>query len=70
MTVRQLLMYAEQLVAQGYGNKEVLVSNDDEGNGYHTLYYQFTTNEREIRNCAKAGMFHDNNKPDEVVLLG
>ena len=70
ITVSQLLDWTKLLVASGYGDKVVLITTDDEGNGYHTLYYQFTVEEENIRECAEAGLFHDNNNPEDVVLLG
>lgn len=70
LTVRQLAKFCDALVKKGLGGKHVLITTDDEGNGYHTLFYQFTTDEAEIKECAEAGLFHDDNDPNEVVLLG
>lgn len=68
MTVNELKMFCEIAVRNGYGDKVVLISTDDEGNGYHTLWYEFMTDIAAINNCAY--LFHDNNNPNDVVLLG
>lgn len=68
ITINMLKVFCEKAIADGYGNKIVLISEDDEGNGYHTLFYQFTTDENEIEQCAY--LFHDRNNPKDVVLLG
>lgn len=70
LTVKELADFASTLVKNGLGDKHVLITTDDEGNGYHTLFYQFTTDPEGIKECAEAGMFHDSNDPKEVVLLG
>lgn len=39
MTVRQLMNACANAIKDGYGNHKILISNDDEGNGYHELFY-------------------------------
>lgn len=68
MTVNELHIECEKLIKKGLGDKEVLISDDDEGNGYHGLFYTFQTNQVEISACADD--FHDNDNPENVVLLG
>lgn len=70
VTVKDLLEACKEQVKKGNGNKAVLLSNDDEGNGFHTLYYLFTDNKKSIKQYADAYMFHDDNDPNKVVLLG
>ena len=41
-TVNELLELCQQEVENGNGYRKILLSNDDEGNGYHALYYDFT----------------------------
>ena len=41
-TVNDLLELCKQEVENGNGDRKILLSNDDEGNGYHALYYDFT----------------------------
>lgn len=47
-----------------------MITSDDEGNGYHGLFYQFTDDVNEIKECYDADLFHDNVNPEEFVLLG
>ena len=70
ITVEILSKMCLEQVKKGNGKKVVLISTDDEGNGYHTLYFGFRTKESDIRMSAAMGMFHDNNAPEKVVLLG
>lgn len=41
-TVNELFELCKQEVENGNGDRKILLSNDDEGNGYHALYYDFT----------------------------
>ena len=68
--VKELAMACNDLVKKGYGDKVVLLSSDDEGNEYHTLYYTFLTDEKELEKIKEYGMFHDGNNPKDVVILG
>ena len=70
VTVRELAAYCNDLIKRGLGDKVVLITSDDEGNEYHTLYYHFSTDADEIKQIADCGIFHDNNNPEDVVLLG
>ena len=70
MTVKVLAKYCLEQIRKGNGDKIVQISQDDEGNGYHTLYYQFTDDLEEIEACYEYGMFHDNLDTTNVVLLG
>ena len=70
ITVEMLCDMCQDQVKKGNGKKVVLISIDDEGNGYHTLYYGFQTKKKDIRMSAALGMLHDNNDPEKVVLLG
>ena len=41
-TINDLLNECKKQKAKGNGNKKILISNDDEGNGFHQLFYGFT----------------------------
>lgn len=43
ITVKQLMMLCSKQVQKGNGDKVIMISNDDEGNGYHYLWYSFQT---------------------------
>jgi len=42
LTVEQLYFACRRQMQQGNSQKVVMISNDDEGNGYHYLWYEFT----------------------------
>ena len=70
ITVKVLKKLVDEQVKLGNGDKEVLLSCDDEGNGYHTLFYGFTTEEDSLKMLSGWGLFHDDNDPSKIVILG
>ena len=70
LTVNDLANACKEEIMKGNGNKYVLVSSDDEGNSYHTLFFLFVDDQELITKCAEYGLFHDNNDPNDVILLG
>ena len=68
ITVQNLLDICKEQVKAGNGERIVLISDDDEGNGFHTLFFGFLSDPGEIR--AYQSQFHDRNDPDTVILLG
>ena len=67
-TVKELFEACKAQIAKGNGDKHVLVSNDDEGNGFHTLFYLITDSPETVNWALESE--HDNHKADEVVILG
>lgn len=45
LTVKQLLKICQDEIKKGHGDHTIMISDDDEGNGYHYLWYSFTTPE-------------------------
>lgn len=41
-TINDLARFVNEELKKGNGEKKILISNDDEGNGYHCLYYAFS----------------------------
>lgn len=70
LTVSQLYDFCEKQIRKGNGAKHIQITTDDEGNGYHTLFYAFLDDVDEIQACKNIGMFHDDINANEVVLLG
>ena len=70
ITVNELLERCRKQVEKGNGNKIILLSDDDEGNGFHTLFYGFEDDPETIAKYQKMDLFHDDNGADEVVILG
>lgn len=69
LTVGQLALACQIQINKGNGDKYVLISDDDEGNGYHTLFYEFLTDKEEIKECLKSE--HDGTHTvDNCVILG
>jgi len=60
----------KEQIAAGNGNKTILISSDDEGNGYHTLWYTTESDVEKIKEIKEGAWFHDDNNPEDVVLLG
>ena len=44
LTINQLIALCKEAKKNGLGEKKILISNDDEGNGYHELFFGVTTN--------------------------
>ena len=42
LTINDLAKFVNEDIKKGNGAKEITISNDDEGNGYHGLYFDFT----------------------------
>lgn len=68
MTVNELMASCKEQIALGNGSKHILVSDDDEGNGFHTLFYSFS-NDSDLLDMALE-LEHDTHTKDEIVVLG
>ena len=42
ITVQELYEACKTQIEQGNGNRHILISQDDEGNWYHEMFYLFT----------------------------
>lgn len=42
LTINDLTKYCVKQIQNGNGDKKILISNDDEGNGYHELFFEFS----------------------------
>lgn len=69
ITVNKLYELCKEQRRQGNGSKTILISDDDEGNGYHTLFFGFTPKEK-IFGGEFPPMTHDNNENENVIVLG
>jgi hypothetical protein len=50
----------------GNGDKMIVVADDNEGNGYHGLFYQFT----EADDFVDAIYDSQSTDPDKIIVLG
>ena len=72
ITIDQLLEECKKQKALGNGGKKILISSDDEGNGYHELFYGFTpTIDKEGKDFFEESMAqkpYDINTKEYVIL--
>jgi len=56
---------------EGHGNKTLVLSDDNEGNGYHGMFYTLTVITRENKS-AFVGMVSDNQEPnlENMIIVG
>ena len=66
ITLDQLIKAALEAKKTYGGDKYVLLSNDEEGNGYHECYFEFSNAVELLDGCAFAP--YDLNPADCVVL--
>lgn len=45
LTINELYEECKKQIEKGNANKVIMLSNDDEGNGYHYCWYAFSTPE-------------------------
>lgn len=75
LTIKELAVECAKQIGKGNGDKVIMISDDDEGNGYHYLWYSFTTvkdYENEVKEYG--GTFYwasdDVTSKDNTVILG
>lgn len=73
MTVYELYKLCEEQVEKGNGNKSVVVPDDEEGNGYHDLFYPFLTDVDTVRDAidfTNSWNHITENDANNIVILG
>lgn len=71
MTVKELREACDSVIASGFGDYNVAISNDEEGNGYHDLFYPFMTNRDLVRaSISSTCTFFDVADIEHTVILG
>lgn len=71
LTVKDLKELCERAIEEGYGERLIVVADDNEGNGYHGLFYGLET--FEIFNVEDIeGFVYDSTStnPKEIISLG
>ena len=67
ITVKELKNICEEQIYRGNGDKVILISDDDEGNGYHYLWYAFTEIEDDYYDIS----INENiAKKEDTIILG
>lgn len=69
LTINELLKLCQQQVKKGNGNKKIIISDDNEGNGYHGLFYAFTEIDEDEKEYYQ---IYDSETDDinEIIVLG
>lgn len=70
ITVKQLEIYCKEQIQKGNGDKHILISCDDEGNGFHTLFYQFADADTEDFEYLLKLEHDGTHTKDNCVILG
>lgn len=70
ITVNMLMKACAEQVKKGNGDKKIYLSDDDEGNGYHEMYFLFTDELNEIKECNELTLFVEEDELKDIVILG
>lgn len=66
ITVKDLLELCKNEIKKGNGNKHIVISDDNEGNGYHGLFYGFTPYTTEFEDYIYDSNF--SSEKDTIIL--
>ena len=71
MTPRALLKFCQEQIKKGNGDKAIVISDDNEGNGYHGLFYAFTEIDEEDKKFYDS-LIYDSSEEDinKIIILG
>ena len=67
MTVKELAQLCREEIKKGSGDKYIVVGDDNEGNGYHGLFYGFTPMDEDLKDMVYDSVSKDENS---VIVLG
>jgi hypothetical protein len=67
MTIEQLYELCKMQIQAGNGKKKIVISDDNEGNGYHGLFYGFTPVTEEFVDDIYDS---ESTSPDDTIILG
>lgn len=67
ITVKQLYKLCKEQIDKGNGNKVIMISQDDEGNGYHYLWYSFSVAKYVV---TENEIHKDIASLDDTIILG
>ena len=75
LTISQLASICKAQIKKGNGGKKILISNDDEGNGYHELFFGCSPIEGEMKDYLLDASYMlpfgvDESNIDEYVIIG
>ena len=67
-TVKDLFLLCIGQILTGNRDKHIQISCDDEGNGYHTLFYGFSYVQDGVFD--DENLYHDDVDLDNIIILG
>ena len=71
MTVKELLHYCQVQVKCGNGDKKIVIADDNEGNGFHGLFYAFTEIEEDDKEYYGNHIYDSREEDlDKLIILG
>jgi hypothetical protein len=71
MTIKELARFCVEQLGKGNGDKKIVISDDNEGNGYHGLFYGFTEiSKQEYASGAFPIYDSQEDDPDKIIILG
>lgn len=71
MTVKELRDLCDEQINAGRGDYSVIISDDNEGNGYHDCFYPFLINQKEIKEALDSTVSWSHiTKADKYAMLG
>lgn len=72
LTINELYKECEKQIKKGNGNKVIMLSDDDEGNGYHYCWYSFTNIEDALDTYIQDDYLINERiaKKEDTIILG
>lgn len=67
MTISRLFELCKKEIQKGNGDKNIVISDDNEGNGFHGMFYGFTKIDEITQD-----LIYDShtNSPSDTIILG
>ena len=71
LTVKELAKLCQEEIKKGHGDYSIMLSDNDEGNGYHYLWYSFiTANELDGAFELENSLDEDIAPKNKTIILG
>ena len=72
LTINDLAKFVNAEIKKGNGAKKIMLSNDDERNGYHGLYFAFTPTDKIFSGSFPPSLPYEVNKEElkDYIILG
>ena len=67
LTVNDLYKICEKRIKEGHGDKNIVISDDNEGNGYHGMFYGFTLVDKYTKDLICDSTTNSSN---DTIILG